>query len=73
MPVDKSPRQEAKSAILPWDGIKFEYKYLTLQPPVSAHMDAMGEEGWELVSAWPEPKKEGLCCVFKRPKRSGYS
>jgi hypothetical protein len=36
-------------------------------------MDAMGDEGWELVSAWPEPKKEGLCCVFKRPKRSGYA
>jgi hypothetical protein len=54
----------------PWDGIRWEYKHVLLQPPVTGYRDRLGEEGWELVSAYPpDGKKEGLWRVFKRPKR----
>ncbi len=53
-----------------WDGVKWEYKALTVEQPVAAYMNELGEQGWELVTAYPPPgsKKDGLYCVFKRSK-----
>ncbi len=64
------PKTSPQTAKPVWDGLRWQYKYITLQQPVSGHMDAMGEDGWELVSAWPESRKDGLVCVFKRPRQN---
>jgi hypothetical protein len=54
----------------PWDGLRWEYKHVLIQQPFSAYLNSHGEEGWELVAAYPSPeaKKDGLYCLFKRPK-----
>jgi len=64
-PEENTNRNAIRSA-----GHRWQYRHLPLPQPVSGHMDAMGEEGWELVSAWPAAKKDGLVCVFKRPLQS---
>lgn len=48
--------------------LRWQYHVLRAEPPFSTQeLDALGEEGWELVAATADPGTPKVSLIFKRP------